>query len=88
MLEGTALYFHIPTHILHGLIMLEAGEKVKKFSDPLVYQTVWFCLCFHRILSILLLLTRPFRQSRDIQPWDFCHSFDPNSGLPGYSRTG
>ena len=40
---------------------LEAGEKVKKFSDPLVYQTVWFCLRFHRILSMLLLLTRPYR---------------------------
>ena len=75
MLEGTALYFHIPTHILHGLIMLEAGEKVKKFSDPLVYQTVWFCLRFHRILSILLLLTRPYRQNRDIQPKVFLSQF-------------
>ena len=86
MLEGTDSYFHQPTYILHGLrfplvvtskaeekrwIFKKIGGKVKNFSDPLVHQTVWFCLSFHGILSILLLLTRPYRKDQYLRCQDF-----------------
>ena len=66
---------------------ISSWRKGKKFSDPLVYQTVWFCLRFHRILSILLLLTRPYRQNQDIQPKDFSLQFRAKSWAPGILNT-
>ena len=52
-------------------IFKKIGGKVKNFSDPLVHQTVWFCLSFHGILSILLLLTRPYRKDQYLRCQDF-----------------
>ena len=84
MLEGTVLYFHLPTHISHGLIILVAGEKVKSFQTLWFTRLSGFVSAFTEYFQYCCCWPGPIGRIRIFNQRIFHYSFEPNPGLPGY----